>query len=371
MNKTLWINCCEPSADVYAAQLIGWLKNNYPHLNILGMGGKLSREAGLKALFKAEELSVMGLTEVISSLPRILSLLKNIKNSLKKIKPDLLLLLDAPDFNFHLAKYAFSLNIPVFYYIAPQIWAWRKNRVHFLKKYVKKIFCIFPFEEEFFQKYKLSTLYVGHPLLEEINFDTYKNILKKKNRILLLPGSRKKEVSKLLPLFNETAKKLKEKDNSYQFSLIRADNIPLDMIYKNLSPKLNCKIVERKNRYLEMAKSYLAIASSGTVTLECALLGLPTIITYKLSFLSYTLGRLLVDVPAIGMPNLILKEKIFPEYIQHQANPENILKSINHFSNPNNYNFILEKLKEIKSILGQNKASETVGKYIINFLNKE
>lgn len=371
MHKTLWINCCEPSADVYAAQLIGWLKKHYPHLNIIGMGGKLSREAGLKALFKAEELSVMGLTEVISSLPRILNLLSNIKNSLKKIKPDLLLLLDAPDFNFHLAKYAFSLNIPVFYYIAPQIWAWRKNRVHFLKKYVKKIFCIFPFEEDFFKQYNLSTLYVGHPLLEEINFDAYKNVPKNKNKILLLPGSRKKEVSKLLPLFNETAKRLKEKDNNYQFSLIRAENIPLDMIYKNLSSNLNCKIVERQDRYLEMTKSYLALASSGTVTLECALLNLPTIITYKLSFLSYILGRLLVKVPAIGMPNLILKEKIFPEYIQHQATPENILKSITYLSNPQNYAFTLKQLKKIKKILGQNKASETVGKYIIKFLNKE
>ncbi len=369
MGKTIWINCCEPSADVYASQLITWLKTHHPQINIIGMGGELSRKAGLKALFRAEELSVMGFTEVFSALPHILKLLRDIKQSLKKARPDLILLLDAPDFNFRLAKYAWQLNIPVFYYIAPQVWAWRKNRVHFLKKYIKKIFCIFPFEEDFLKQYKVNTSYVGNPLLDIIDFNSFKNITREKNKILLLPGSRYKEVHSLLPLFNEVCLNLQQKKN-YQFTLIKADNIDLKTITQYLSPQLNCKIVERKYRYQEMASSYLALAASGTVTLECALMQLPTIITYKVSSLTYLVGKLLIDVPAIGMPNLILKEKIFPEYIQKEANVKNILQSINLWEQEKTYNNTILKLKEIKTILGNKKASQSVGEELVSFLEQ-
>ncbi|WP_092065938.1 lipid-A-disaccharide synthase [Desulfonauticus submarinus] len=368
--STIWINACEPSADIYASLLIKWLKKNAPNIDVVGMGGIYSRQAGLKTFFKAEELSVMGFTEVITNLPRIIKLLSHIKSKIKQVKPDLILLLDAPDFNFRLAKYADGLNIPVFYYIAPQLWAWRQGRVKFLKKYIKHIFCIFPFEENFFHAKGIKTSYVGHPLLELIDFPKL-SVTKKSNTLLILPGSRKQEINSLLPIFNQTALLLKEKHPNLNFKLIKADNISLNLIHKFLSPDLKCTICPAKDRYKEMVSSKIALAASGTVTLECALMELPTVIAYKLSPLTFQIGKLLVKVPAIGMPNLILKEKIFPEFIQHQATPENLSQAVLQMLQPEQYQHISLKTKQIKKILGEKKATSTIGQYIIKFLKNK
>ncbi|MDQ7031485.1 MAG: lipid-A-disaccharide synthase [Desulfonauticus sp.] len=367
---TLWINVCEPSADIYAGLLISWLKKHCPCLKIIGMGGLHSRKAGLEALYRAEDLSVMGLVEVFSSLPRILKLLKNIKLSLAKYKPDAIILFDAPDFNFRLAKYAAGLNIPVFYYIAPQLWAWRPSRVKFLKKYVRKVFAIFPFEKEFFQKQGVNTLYVGHPLLELIDFSVYSSIPRKPNKLLLLPGSRKKEVSKLLPVFGQTVSLLQKNNPNLQVTLIKSHNLELNFIKSFLPLKHDYEIVDTEKRYEQMASAKLALAASGTVTLECALLSLPTIITYKLNPISFFIGKHLVNVSAIGMPNLIAREKILPEFIQDEVYPENLTKAILDMLNPDNYQKIIQKLKIIREILGQERATPTVGQHILNFLKE-
>jgi len=363
----IWINACEPSADVYASLLIKWFQANLPQAKVMGMGGKLSREAGLEALFQAEQLSIMGLTEVISALPRVVKLLNSIKRQIKKIKPDLLILLDAPDFNFRLAKYARKLNIPVFYYIAPQLWAWRQGRAKFLKKYTNHVFCIFPFEEKFFQKWGCNTSYVGHPLLELLPPNSNQN--SDLANVLLLPGSRKKEVESLLPLFNEVGLRLKAQKPDLCFQLIQAEHISLSLLQKFLSPSLNCQIIPSSKRYQAMQKAKLALAASGTVTLECALNLLPTIIAYKVSSLSYFLGKQMIKVPAIGMPNLILGEKVFPEFIQDQANPKQLTQTALELLTDNSkQEQIKTKLKKIKTLLGEKQATPSVGNYIKNFL---
>ncbi len=363
----IWISAVEPSADLHGSNLIKELKRFFPNFEFVGIGGPRMRKEGLRSLYPAEDLSVMGLIEVISSIPKFFMLYGKIKEFLKRSKPFFMVLIDAPDFHFKIAKVAYSLSIPVFYYISPQVWAWRKSRIKFLKKYVKKLFCIFPFEEAFFKKHGLDVEYVGHPLMEEIDFKTLSSVKPVKRKIILLPGSRKKEVISLMPEFFKASLIIKSKYPDTSFTLIKASNIENSDIFGlwNIK-KLPLELISKEEeKYKKMKEGEVAIAASGTATLECGLLNLPCVVTYKVSLLSYLIARWLVDAKYISMTNIILNEKVFPEFIQDDANAENIASQVIFwFKRPEILQKIRDRLNDLKTIIGNKKASYNCAKSI-------
>jgi lipid-A-disaccharide synthase len=372
MNKSLvWINVCESSADNYGAMLMQELRKRRPGLEIMGMGGPSMRAQGLNTVFKSEELSLVGLTEVFGALPRIMGYLKTIRTLMREKRPAVLILVDAPDFNFRLARMACSLKIPVLYYVAPQVWAWRKSRIKFLKKYVDRIACILPFEPAFFQKHGIKADFVGHPALEGIDLPGLEKISVENNEIAILPGSRKKEISSLLPLFSSAADTLHENYPDLVFNVIQAPGVKMDFLRRFCPEKPWFKFISPENRHQHIRKSSLALAASGTVTLECAILEVPAIVAYKLSWISYLAGRILIRVKFISMPNLILDDEIFPEFIQNRARVDNIVSAARAWlDNPQQAARVREHLKKIKTILGDKSATKSCADLTLELLDK-
>ncbi len=367
-DKTLriWLNVGESSGDVYGEQLIAELLSKNPDCKIYGMGGARMRAAGLISIENAEELSVMGITEAIGHLPRIIKLLKRLKKSLQNICPDVVVVIDCPDFHFRLVRIAASFQIPVIYYVAPQVWAWRKGRVHFLRQFVKRLLCILPFEEHFFAKHKVRAEYVGHPLLDEIDFATLDNLPPQPNIIGILPGSRKHEFETLLPIFAKAAKIIFHRFPNTRFRLILAPLVDENFARQIWHDEVPLTIFSSAERHKGIRECAFAMASSGTVTLECALLGTPTIVAYRLSRLTYFLGRLLVDISYISLPNLVLDELVFPEFLQQHVNSSEIAAcGLDWLENPIKLQTIRQKLGGLQKLFGKKSAVANVAEIIL------
>ena len=330
------------------------------------------RSTGFEAVLCSEELSVMGLTEVVSALPRILGIYKTIKTRLQETPPACLILLDAPDFHFRLARMAHRLKIPVFYYISPQVWAWRKGRVRFIRKYVTKMLCIFPFEKEFFAEHGVDVEFVGHPLLEELKREDLDRIRPDPDRIGIMPGSRGKEISALLPVFAAAAARIAAHGPGTRFSLFLASNQHRSLIEALWPRDLDLEIIPFAGRYAGIKGCAFVLTASGTATLECALLGTPAIVAYRVSWPTYFLASLVVDVPYISMPNIILKREVLPEFIQSRANKESLAgQALAWLDDPNETARIREELESVQARLGRKRASATSAEIILQGLNKE
>ncbi len=362
----VWVSAAETSADMHGAELIASLKRLAPQVVVRGMGGPAMREQAFTADFRSEQLSVMGLTEVIEYLPRILRLLRQTRQRLADLRPDVVVVIDSPDYHFRIARAAHALGIPVVYYIAPQAWAWRKGRVRFLRRFVDKLLCILPFEQEWFQEHGVDTEFVGHPFMDQIDFRELRALPVSRQRIALLPGSRMKEVKVLLPRFAEAARLLLAQYPDLEFSLVRAPSIEKPDIRALWPQELPLTLIDAAERYLEIRRSCVALAASGTATLECALLGTPTVVSYALSGLSYRVGRLLIKVPFIAMPNLILGEQVFPEYIQHQATGPALAGQVSAWlQNPEELDTIHKKLATLPERLGLGGASDNAARAVL------
>ncbi len=327
----LWINACEVSGDLQAGILLQSLRKEYPTLQAIGMGGNKLEEAGQINFFHINELSLMGITEIFHAIPRIFKLLKQIKQSIIDQKPDAILLVDSAEFNFKIAKFAKKHGIPVYYFIPPKVWAWRQYRVKFLKKYVKTILCILPFEVDFYKKHGIDVKYIQNPLVDYLSEYKEKVRAVVPYQIALMPGSRKKEVSALLPIFAETAEILEKEFPQMKFSIIQAPHFTaeyLENFWHGLESTPEVQLVPSKERYSFLRSCQFCIAASGTATLETGLLGVPTVISYKVSKFSYFIGKLFIKVKYIGLVNLIFNREVFPEYIQEEAKPEILARQI-------------------------------------------
>ena len=329
----------EASGDLHGAHLVRAMLEKRPDLHFSGMGGKELIDAGVDVLFDAKKIAVVGIAEVFSHLPDIFSAQKILKISLKEERPALLILIDFPDFNLMLAKFAKKLGIPVFYYITPQVWAWRSGRVKTIAARVDQIGVILPFEEEFFRSRGLAAKYVGHPLLDSVRctmsreeFCDQQNIKNGELCIGLLPGSRKKEISSLLPVLLQTAVQLQKNNESQKkmvFLIPLASTISEEEIRNNgldeYGEGLDVRLI-RECRYDMMAACDAAVVVSGTVTLELALLDTPMVVIYKFSKGTYRLGRLLVnkDLKNFSLVNLIAGDEVVPELLQDEVCPERI-----------------------------------------------
>jgi len=327
-NKSVMIVAGEASGDIYGAHLVMAIKELDPCIKFFGLGGPEMERAGVRIMHQLSAMAVVGMTEIIPKSRYIFRALRELKQSLKQVTPpDLLILIDYPGFNLHLAKKAHSLGIPVLYYIPPQIWAWREGRVRKIAKRVDRVAVILPFEKEFYRRHGLKVEYVGHPLLDISLPKRDKEEIKKsldinhnKTPILgLLPGSRHEEIESLLPVMIGAAEIISQDYPNLYCILPLASTVKENVVTPYIkTAKIDIK-VERLDTKEILKIADLALIASGTATLEAAIIETPMVIAYKVSFLSYMLGRFLIKVSHIGLVNLVAGKAIVPELIQHKA----------------------------------------------------
>lgn len=376
--KRILISAGEASGDLHAAKLVKALHAIDPSIEFFGIGGDHMRAVGVDVVVDLSEISVVGVVEIIAQLKHILAALKKIRNLMRTDPPDLLVLLDCPGINLRLARTAKKLKQNVLYYISPQIWAWRQGRVKTIRRRIKKMLVIFPFEEKFYRDANVPVEYVGHPLAEEVHTSMNKeaarkffNIPANKKVITLLPGSRKGEITKLLPIHIQTAHELQKQHKEITFLLPLASSLNKEFIQTFLPNDLDIKIItENKNDAIAMSDA--AIVTSGTATLEVALLGTPMVIIYKVAPLTYFLGKLLIrGVSHIGLCNIVAEKEVVKEFIQNDATPTHIANEINQLINNQNYrDQVITNLNTIKQKLGNGGAAENAAKAVMKLLSK-
>ncbi|HKD79800.1 MAG TPA: lipid-A-disaccharide synthase [Candidatus Angelobacter sp.] len=327
----------EASGDTYGAQLIAALSQQSPDAAFFGMGGEKMRAAGCELLVDAHEVAVVGLVEVVTHLPAIRQRFNHLVAEAARRKPTAAILIDFPDFNLRLARELHRLGIPVFYFVSPQVWAWRTGRVQQIKQYVRKMIVIFPFEQEFYRRHGVDVSYVGHPLAYEPapqvsreEFARQHYLDPGKPWIALLPGSRRKEVGFNIQRMLEAAELLQNGGGDFQFLLPVASTLKKDWLLTQLGSKWASEVqVElTDNARSTLAHSRAAIVASGTATVEAALSGTPFVVVYRLAPLTWLLGRRLVKLDTFAMPNLIAGEKIVPELIQKDFTAENVGRAL-------------------------------------------
>jgi lipid-A-disaccharide synthase len=321
----------EASGDYYGAQLVEALHQLAPEARFFGMGGDRMRDAGCELLVNANEVAVVGLVEVLTHLPTIRRKFNSLAEEARKRRPQAAVLIDFPDFNLRLARKLHRLNIPVFYFISPQVWAWRPGRVRQIRDYVRKMIVIFPFEQEFYQRHGVDARYVGHPLayapepaISRADFAARYGLDPAKQWIALLPGSRKKEVQMNLPPMLEAAADL---GTQYQFLLPIASTLEGDWLRRQLG-SAGDRIHLSVNSRLTLKHAHAAVVASGTATVEAALAGTPFIVVYRLARLTWLLGRRLVKLDTFAMANLIAGRRVVPELIQKDFTAKNIIHEL-------------------------------------------
>lgn len=356
----------EASGDLHASNLIRSLKGLDSSLEIRAWGGNLMEKQGATIVKHYRELAFMGFLEVILNLRTILKNLDLCKKDILEFKPDALILVDYPGFNLKIAKWAKSQNLKVIYYISPQIWAWKENRVELIRKYVDKMICILPFEKDFYAKHNVKVDYVGHPLLDHINTLSEHQISDlnfTKPVIALLPGSRKQEVLHVLPIMLEAIKDISD----YTFVIAGTQTLGIEF-YRSIIQNQPVEItLNRTYDILKNAKA--ALVTSGTATLETALWNVPQVVCYKGSYLSYIIGKQLVKIKYISLVNLILDKPLVKELIQNDCNSENIKAELVALLNDENrISEVNAGYEELITLLGKKGASAKAANIIHTYL---
>jgi lipid-A-disaccharide synthase len=369
----------ESSGDLHGSSLARALFRLDPGVKIYGVGGDKLKAAGMETTFNSADLAVVGITEVVKKFRAIFKIFRWLKASLKQNQPDLLILIDYPDFNLRLAKAAKKRGTPVFYYISPQVWAWRKRRVRKIVRLVDRMAVIFPFEVPYYQRENVDVKFVGHPLVEAVKSRFSKeDALHKfgldpsKETIGLLPGSRKNEIFSLLPEMLGAAEIISSNSPNIQFILPLAPACEEDDIL-GIVNRYDVKLKIVKDYYYEAIDvSDFIIVASGTATLEVALLNTPMLIIYKTSLLTYLIGRILIKVKDIGLVNIVAGRRIVPELIQSQVTPGRISREALKFIRNDNLISEMERnLREVRKKLGGTGAAEKVAKMAYQMMREK
>ena len=325
-SKKLYIIAGEASGDLHGSNLIKQLKNIDSAIDIRCWGGDKMQAEGATLIKHYKELAFMGFIEVVKNLPTILKNISFCKEDILAYKPNAIILIDYPGFNLRIAKWAKQQGIKVIYYISPQVWAWKENRVQLMKQCIDKMICIIPFEKDFYKnKWNWDVEYVGHPLVEVVEqFNIQHSNLKIENNIIaLLPGSRKQEILTKLPIMLSVV----EHFPTYQFVVAKAPGLDEDFYNNLIAPYKNVSWVVNET-YALLSKAKAALVTSGTATLETALFGVPQIICYKGSNISYQIAKKLIKIKFIGLVNLIMDKEVVKELIQHQLTTQNLHKEL-------------------------------------------
>lgn len=370
MSKKIFISAGDTSGDIHAAKLINKMKELDPEISFFGIGGTEMEKTGFfKSIIPLKEISVVGFYEVAKKIQLFRKLMKDSLDLIKNENIDVVIPVDYPGFNIELAKrLKKSSNKKVIYYIAPQLWAWGKDRATKLQNCIDLLLVVFPFEKDFFQKFGIPTEFVGHPLLDDQIFhDDFKTYDERNYSCIFMPGSRKQEIIKHLPLLNNTALELKKFDKELKCKLIISNNLDKEIIYNKIDDRINWEF--KHNSKKQMQKSLVGVIKTGTSNLEASLLGIPYNMFYITSFITYNMGKRLINLDYLSLPNIIMKRNVIDEFIQSDATPQKISNSIiNLIKNRNDYDKMQNDFRDLKHYIGGEGASLNVAKIILNYL---
>ncbi|MCS7230142.1 MAG: lipid-A-disaccharide synthase [Candidatus Kryptonium sp.] len=374
MPKRLMVIAGEVSGDSHAGKVICKIKKNSPDVEVFGVGGERMKKCGAELIYDISEISLIGFVDVLKSFGKIIELENLCKSELLRRKPDAVLLVDYPGFNLRFARFAKENGFRVFYYIAPQVWAWGRRRVKVLKNYVDELFVIFRFEEEFFKKYGIKAEFVGHPLLEDLSYSEMQDgmtFLEKygisnKKIISFFPGSRTQEVKMMLKTMVEAGKMIKERfDVEIVFS--RAKTID-ETVMKNLIKEGFKEFKFITDSHMLLRFSHIAVVKSGTTSLEAGILGVPMVVCYKTSQFNYFLGRILVKtdvIEGIALPNIVLRKRVVPELLQNDFTAEKIFSEVSKYLvDENLYHNVRRELLKIRDLLKIDLAGKTTSEIV-------
>ena len=373
-SKKIMFVAGETSGDKHAAKLIAQLRQSQP-VECYGMGMQKMKHAGMRLLVDAQALAVIGIVEILKHYPALRSAFTKLKQSLINDPPDLLVLVDYPEFNLKLARVASQHNIKVLYYISPQLWAWRQYRIKKIKRDVDHVAVIFPFEEDFYKRHAVAASYVGHPLIEDLEQWERSNPQAVNNgdqskTVLLLPGSRKSEIKRLLPLMIKAAVLTQQHlDTKIRFRLLAAPNINIDLYQEYFDySHFECSLSDQ-HTYTEMKNADLAISATGTATLQLALCGTPLIAIHKLMPLSYWILKWFIKIRYASMPNIIADSPLVPEYLQSNATPKKIsAHACKLLNDPQSREAMSQNLLALRKKFGTTSASKTTAELVCDLI---
>lgn len=376
--RRIFLVAGENSGDRYACNLCRALRRVDPELEFFGLGGPQMEAAGVELRRNmVDDLAIVGLTPVIRSIRKIVRLLNDVKNWLETERPDAVILIDYPGFNMRVAKMASKLGIPVIYYVCPQVWGWHESRIHKIAETVDMAFVIFPFEKPIYEREGINVQYVGHPKLDDMVLtsdgkDVCRQVGLDPDRPLigLLPGSRKPEVVRLLPVMLEAAERIAEEVEGVQFVLPQATTIQRSLLDKYIERfDVDPTVIEAQRFNIRSALDF-EIAKSGTTVLETGLMLIPMVIVYKVSFLTWLIGRLVIKIPFIGLVNIVADEKIVPELLQDECTGQRLAdESLAILTDDERRRNMIYQLNEVRESLGGPGAARRAGALILEFLD--
>lgn len=376
MPEGILIVAAEASADVHAARALEELQKIRPGVKAFGVGGPRLRAAGLEALYPAEDLNVMGLVEVLPKIPRILAVMRGLREAAEARRPPVALLVDSPDFNLRLAKHLKRLGVKVIYYVSPMIWAWRSGRARKIARVVDRMLCILPFEERFYEGTGVSARFVGHPFAERAfpgdpaGYRRALGLPLGRTVVALLPGSRRSEIDRIFPPMLEAAERIRVLHPDVQFVVPVAPTLSEEALRPALARHATLDVRLVAGRADEaVGASDAALVKSGTSTLETALMNRPMVVVYKLAWLSYWLGRLLVHMSHFALVNILAGRTVVPELLQQEASPERMAAEIERLlSDSGARRAQLDGLAEVRRSLGEPGAARRVAEEIVGAL---
>jgi len=376
--KKIFLVACEVSGDLHGAHLISEIRKFAPDTVFCGIGGAKMRAAGMQAFHDMTKISALGLGDVLRNYFKYLRIFNETLSNIRSEKPDAVILIDSPAFNLRLAK-KLPPDASALYYISPQLWAWGKRRIHIVKKHIREMLVILPFEKDFYEKENVAVKFVGHPLLDAIPDLPDTPALRAKigippgqKAIGLFSGSREKEVKRILPVMLKAAALLKKDVPKAVFFISRSANVRpeiYDILLQESDLAVQCPPVS----FYELVKSMdFAYVASGTATLETALIGTPFFLLYKASWSTYFLGKHLIKVPYLGLVNLLADTRVIPEFIQQDAHPETLAHEANVFlRNPELQQKMKEEFRQVREKLGEKGASTRAAKEVLAFLERK
>ena len=377
MSLRLLLSCAEASGDLYAGALTRALREQEPALSISGLGGPQFHAAGGELIADYRGIAVTGLTEALSKVPQVLAVRKRLLASARAARPDALVVIDSPDFNFRLAPAVKRLGIPVVYYISPQIWAWRQGRINAIRRFADLVLVIFPFEEDLYRKHGIPVEFVGHPLVDlaattssREPFLRARGLTPSAPSVALLPGSRPNEVARILPVITSAALQIRREVPDAQFLVARAPHLK-DELFLAVRALPGTVVVEGDTDTV-LAAADVAVTASGTATVQTALHDTPMVIVYRVSPISYQVLRRLVRVDAIGMVNLIAGEKIVPELVQDAFTPEAVAReAVSLLTNQDRAARMRDGLARVRASLGAPGASGRAAQAILRIARRK
>ncbi len=372
MSKKVFLVTTEASGDLLGSGLVSELLKLSPELKVNGVGGDGLQALGMECTYHIRDFSVMGLFEVLSQLKALKAKFNHLVQQVKESKPDVVVLIDAPDFNIRCAKAIRPLGIPIIYYVSPQVWAWRKRRAAQITGLVDHMMVLFAFEAPIYQALGLPTTWVGHPLLDELqetsnrqDFLKQHGFLADRPLVALAPGSRNSEIKRILPVMADVAR---QRADDYQFAMPLASTVDPQLV-QDMLQGTPVRLLPGLMRPL-MRHANAAVVASGTATLETGLLHTPMIVGYRLKASSYWLARLMVRVPHIALVNIVLDKRVVPELVQADFNPHRVLGLLDELlTSPTRRQQMLDEFDRLSEILGGGGASGRAAQVIWSFLH--